>query len=1389
MNFFSLILFFKIIATFRVVIILLAITLSSTVLAADYPPNIDYGQQGDFIAKRAVENGRAAIIMPIGPVVITQPEGPGTSSAGLDNGVDSVNAYWDLTDLTNPQSFEMTHCATHQAGCSNTSPIQAHATVIRLIDGEPLLWEPTWRTGRYTGFDPNGASSAEQMTKIPYNNAFRKKHGTIGRYGSLTSPYNHSIYWGYGDPPTEDYYIRDSRTADGTDASGGGNFLGYPLVEWDHFGLTGVSGFPIWMGNLLIYASDQLQKGIAIYDTTGYKDGNTPQLLSVFNPTVNKPEPNNGKKERIGGYWFEPYGNDRIVFAARRVSNPVQREFSSMFIVNYADPSNPFVSCEVYFDQDSTTREDGDITSNPQYVHFQDGYAFVDHFRVDIAACEAAYANDQRVVQSDDPTVDEFYDVVYRYQDIDHSCDGSQYYRPLGQVGIFGGYNQSETKWTIDYAGSPLPANNEAVRVYRNGELIVSTGSAYGYRTNEDGTHKVLAFSRAALAGDQINTVSSPELRTVLFAGTDEHMNEQGLCFVVMHDEPDTKAPYISGHAPVDGASNVPVDTFIHIHIPETLRSETLKGAMVVRNATTNEVISSRQQLSHTGMLSIWPDEDLDIDTTYTVSISGIKDYMGNTMTPYSFSFSTGENTTSPPPPPPNDDTAPTFSGTPYYANQSSQLACSAESTTNNLWAVNPDNDSVSIINTAHDSSYILSAQVTQNISNGYKHPSSVTRLNEHYAVTYRDSDVVVIYDASGMQQRVINTGYGTQPISSVADDDYLYVALYRKGMKLNNQSVPFMEEYGEVIKIRRQDYQLVARADLGPTPKGMALRDNRLLITRFISPSTHAEVYDLNTTDLSLTRTLKINKVTVSDDLDHGTGIANFLNSITFSPDGTRAYIAAVKQNVNNPDIDDDNAVRPMAAIIDLENNRDLNQSPGTREGTIDYDNAADPQFFSYLVNGHQAVAFQGNNRVQVLNTVDNTQAAFVTGFAPQATCSTLRTLYVKNFTDRSVSAIDVAEWMHDGELNPNIVNIQLINPVDDKLNSDELAGLKLFYHSEQDTFGIEGYISCASCHMGGGQDGQVWDMTSLGEGPRNTLSLNGQSGTRFGNLHWTSNFDEVQDFIFQIIKLNKGTADVDNGINSFDVNRDPLLVNTTGLSTKIDQLSAYVASLGKETLERSVLKQGKQASAARGEQLFYDRNCASCHAPPAFTDGERHDVGTGMSVRTPRLTELFNSAPYLHDGRAQELSNVLSTGTTHHRHTSALSSQQLNDLITYLLSLDQGNLIEDNITFTGQPSWQGQFGHLIELPDDDQWQVCADEREICTVPQGSTIRYGANGVYHYLHNQSGDVNCHNFVFGDAVHGVSKTCEYFAPMSETADDGFCFPIKAKNGGMVLICL
>ena len=83
--------------------------------------------------------------------------------------------------------------------------------------------------------------------------------------------------------------------------------------------------------------------------------------------------------------------------------------------------------------------------------------------------------------------------------------------------------------------------------------------------------------------------------------------------------------------------------------------------------------------------------------------------------------------------------------------------------------------------------------------------------------------------------------------------------------------------------------------------------------------------------------------------------------------------------------------------------------------------------------------------------------------------------------------------------------------------------------------------YMSCASCHNEGGEDGRVWDLTHLGEGLRNTIALNGRSAGSLP-LHWSGNFDEIQDFEGQIRTLAGGRGLLDDSYFDQPGYHDPL-------------------------------------------------------------------------------------------------------------------------------------------------------------------------------------------------------------------------------------------------------
>jgi cytochrome c peroxidase len=106
----------------------------------------------------------------------------------------------------------------------------------------------------------------------------------------------------------------------------------------------------------------------------------------------------------------------------------------------------------------------------------------------------------------------------------------------------------------------------------------------------------------------------------------------------------------------------------------------------------------------------------------------------------------------------------------------------------------------------------------------------------------------------------------------------------------------------------------------------------------------------------------------------------------------------------------------------------------------------------------------------------------------------------------------------------------------------------------------------------------------------------------------------------------------------------------------------------------------------AKRGAGLFKKAKCADCHAgtkssegEPLWTDLKLYDLGLGLGTEagrkfdTPTLAECWRTAPYLYDGRALTMEEVLTTANSGDRHgvTSNLSKEEIKDLAEYVLSL----------------------------------------------------------------------------------------------------------------------
>jgi len=200
--------------------------------------------------------------------------------------------------------------------------------------------------------------------------------------------------------------------------------------------------------------------------------------------------------------------------------------------------------------------------------------------------------------------------------------------------------------------------------------------------------------------------------------------------------------------------------------------------------------------------------------------------------------------------------------------------------------------------------------------------------------------------------------------------------------------------------------------------------------------------------------------------------------------------------------------------------------------------------------------------------------------------------------------------------------------------------------------------WLSCSTCHPDGRADGMNWDLVNDGIGnPKNARSLLLSSRTPpLMSLGIRENMEEAVEKGFQFVQFREIDPD------------------------DLDAVRAYVAALEPE--ESPWLVVGRLSKKAlKGQDIFEDAKvgCARCHPAPLFTSLQTRDVGTQHEFDrtgrfdTPTCVELWRTGPYLHDGSAVTLREVLTTMNRDDKHgrTSHLSPEEIDALVEYLLSL----------------------------------------------------------------------------------------------------------------------
>ncbi len=602
---------------------------------------------------------------------------------------------------------------------------------------------------------------------------------------------------------------------------------------------------------------------------------------------------------------------------------------------------------------------------------------------------------------------------------------------------------------------------------------------------------------------------------------------------------------------------------------------------------------------------------------------------------------------------------------------------------TDRLWVVNQDNNSVSVFNSASN------ARLAEIPVQQAPRAIAIAPDGSVWVTNKQSASISIIDPATLAVSATIPLPRGSQP----------YGLVFAPG---GSAGYVVLEGIGMVLKLAVASRQVLGEAAVGPHPRHASISGDgtTLYVSRFITPPlpgedsavvqpglAGGEVVELAAGSMQVVRTIALRHLSVPDTAIQGSGVPNYLGPAVISPDGTQAFVPSKQDNIRRGtlrsglNLNFQNTVRAITSRLDLSTDT---EDLGRR---MDHDNASVTSAIAFDKLGVYAfAALETSREVAVVSAHTGIEVLRVdVGRAPQGLLVSPdgTRLYVSNFMDRTVDVFDIAPLVVDGITSvPHLATLQSVTG--DLLPPTVLLGKQLFYDARDPRLALDRYMSCAACHNDGGGDGRVWDITGMGEGLRNTISLRGRAAGH-GFLHWSNNFDELQDFEGQIRTLSGGTGLMSDEAFNAGTRNQPLGDPKAGQSADLDALAAYVASLASFDPSPARNTDGSlTAEAAAGRDAFARLNCAACHGGNDFTtsgSGTLVDVGTLKAasgqrlggpltgIDVPTLRDVWATAPYLHDGSAATLGAAIAAH-------AAVPASDLQALVAYVAQIggDEG-------------------------------------------------------------------------------------------------------------------
>ncbi|MGB5321233.1 beta-propeller fold lactonase family protein [Lutimonas sp.] len=547
------------------------------------------------------------------------------------------------------------------------------------------------------------------------------------------------------------------------------------------------------------------------------------------------------------------------------------------------------------------------------------------------------------------------------------------------------------------------------------------------------------------------------------------------------------------------------------------------------------------------------------------------------------------------------------------------------------------------------------------------KHPHTVIldQEGERAYVSNEWSDEVSVIDLALLEVvDTIPTGNGPAGILLDQNEAYLYV----------------VNAYGSDISVIDLDgYKEVRRLTAGNNPTGISIspEGKEILVTgrrANIAAYNETLITELTLIDTQTQRALKKNVES-----------AYLMENAAYTPEGDLAIVTLIRPKNQIPSVQVEGGWMMTHGIGVLER-----ESGSIIQFLLDEPNAYYPDPFDIEItpDGKKAfVSSSGVNMVSVIaidsirtmlqqtnpkvrrsyaNNLDLSRRFVLkrirTGENPKGMTlsSDGRKLYVAEQLGDKISVIDT-------ETLENMASIDLGGPV---RISVARQGRRLFNNASH-TF--QKQYSCYTCHPDNHEDGLIYNMAGkqMGRNMTNTQSLHEIGDTapfKWNGKNQTVYKQDGMRFSTVLTRTEQFSYDDLDAISAYimrGIKQPPnLMYNPTGELTASQQRGKLLYERTEDNL---------------GNPIPENNRCVTCHPAPFYTDLKLADVSTladtddPILFDTPHLTNVYASAPYLHDGRAKTLEEIWTLYGTDDKHgyVNDMSKSDLNDLVNYLKSL----------------------------------------------------------------------------------------------------------------------